>query len=100
MCKRNRPALPGKETSEMITDTEARRISSEWHGRGGSALYALASTGAIDTARDDHNTLAEISESWFTDLAPEEWRELAALNTYVFKIGKRGPIEGWGTLTW
>ena len=47
----------------MITDTEARKIASEWHGGGGSALYAFSSTGAIDTAREDHSIMDEIGEN-------------------------------------
>jgi hypothetical protein len=35
----------------MISDGQARRIASEWHGGMPSALYSLASSGAIDLDR-------------------------------------------------
>ncbi len=46
----------------MLTDLDARKIACEWHGGQGSALYALCSTGAIDTGRADHDVQEEITE--------------------------------------
>ena len=88
----------------MITDAQARKIASDWHGGGGSALYALASTGAINTARADHDITAELGDC-FADIAdnPKRYQEsdgidLHALATYVRKHRPRGPQPGWADL--
>lgn len=90
----------------MITDTEARKIASEWHGGQGTALYAFSSTGAINTAREDHQLLHEI-EDCISSLSiergaesPPELDDLFALRIYVGHTGNRGPVDGWGKLTW
>lgn len=80
----------------MITDTEARRIASSWHGGGGTALYAFASTGAIDTARADHDIKNEIQTCYFY---PDDMPGLRSLLAYVVHHGKRGPVPGWADLT-
>ena len=91
----------------MITDTESRKIASEWHGGGGTALYAFSSTGAINTARADHDIIAEIN-----DCRPdgESISELWKLVGYVYANSStnpdddeditRGPVEGWSKLPW
>ncbi len=98
----------------MISDTEARRIASEWHGGGGTALYAFASTGAIDTARADHALTTEIDDCiayiddpsnrrdkhWTDDVALADRQKLLNLSDYVAKHGARGPVDGWGELSW
>ncbi len=89
----------------MISDTEARRISSEWHGGGGTALYALSSTGAIDTARADHKLNGEINDCVYAlpKTQPErrtQGDELHELRMYVYEYGPRGPQPGWSDLTW
>lgn len=87
----------------MITDTEARRISSEWHGGGGTALYALSSTGAINTARADHGIVTEIIDEIEATTSYEELNpmtDMHALLDYVQTVGPRGPVDGWSTLTW
>jgi hypothetical protein len=35
----------------MISDGQVRRIAADWHGGMSSALYSLASSGAIDVER-------------------------------------------------
>lgn len=88
----------------MITDTEARRIASEWHGGGGTALYALSSTGAIDPERRK----AELADAYCQTPKSEgrNRQDIINLNTYcvvtciVADIETRGPVDGWSTLTW
>lgn len=90
----------------MIGHAQARRIACEWHGGGGSALYALCSTGAIDTARADHDLVAEINDNIQAErntlpterADPMGLTNLVNLRTYVRKHGKRGPVEGWSHL--
>ncbi len=87
----------------MISDTEARKIASEWHGGQGTALYAFSSTGAIDTARADHDATAEVADLIWAIPAETDERnanELRDLERYVNANGPRGPQEGWGDLTW
>lgn len=96
----------------MIDDRTARRIACDWHGGGGSALYALCSTGAIDTGRRDHSALDEIRDdiAWCYEqevgatehavYAAMQDDELRPLMTYVVAHGPRGPVDGWGNLTW
>jgi hypothetical protein len=94
-----------EEQTTMISDLEARRIASEWHGGGGTALYAFTSTGAIDTAREDHRLMHEI-EDCVASLATQphtrtvDVDDLFNLRTYVSHTGKRGPQPGWSDLTW
>lgn len=96
-----RTAAPG-----TIDDTTARRIASEWHGGGGTALYALSSTGAIDTARADHDVKTEIVDSIHDRIGhtleedTTDLNELRRLLDYVNATGARGPVDGWATLTW
>ena len=82
----------------MITDAEAKRIASEWHGGGGTALYALASTGAIDTARWDHRLEFDIISECRRVVRSgktEDAKELYSLWEYVAVNGPRGPVDGW-----
>ena len=63
----------------MISDGQARRIASEWHGGMSSALYSLASSGAIDPDR----VRDEISrELWKLDVGEVRRELLAWTNTY------------------
>jgi len=63
----------------IITDGQARRIASEWHGGQVSALYSLASCGYVDGER----LLAEIArEVQALDVGVER-RDLLALDKYV-----------------
>jgi hypothetical protein len=89
----------------MLTDLEARKIACSWHGGQGSALYALCSTGAIDGARDDHDVRDEISRCLMQRYRPSEYtKELNDLfdyvEHYIIQSGVRGPVEGWGDLSW
>jgi len=87
----------------MITDTEARRIADQWHGGGGTALYAFASTGAIDTARSGHFIYREITETIDTERRSQQGiatDDLRSLIEYIDYHGPRGPVPGWNNLTW
>lgn len=78
----------------MISDGQARRIASDWHGGMSSALYSLASSGAIDLDR----VRDEISrELWKLDVG-EVRRELLALDKYVRTAGARPVQSGWSRL--
>jgi len=78
----------------MISDGQARRIASESHGGMSSALYSLASSGAIDLDR----TRDEISrELWQLDVG-EVRRELLALDKYVRTASARPVQSGWSRL--
>lgn len=77
----------------MLTDTEARKIASDWHGGGGSALYVLASTGAIS-----NETVDEINDTLKSTLYDAD--ELFDLRDYCHYHNIRGPQDGWGKLTW
>lgn len=78
----------------MISDGQARRIASDWHGGMSSALYSLASSGAIDLDR----VRDEISrELWQLDVG-EVRRELLALDKYARTTGARPPQAGWSHL--
>jgi hypothetical protein len=96
----------------MITDLEARKIASDWHGGQGTALYALSSTGAIDSAHYSHDVSAEIkaniamvsrcrSTQGYRDAYTQEDHEnLMALLAYALGYGERNPVDGWSKLTW
>lgn len=95
----------------MLTDTEARKIASEWHGGVGTALYAFASTGAIDTARPDHSCAEEIRDELrqnqteydrarrTNDEFFDNIDELRDILFYVLHHGTRGPQPGWADLS-
>lgn len=78
----------------MISDGQARRIASEWHGGMSTALYSFGSSGAIDLDR----VRDEISrELWRLDVG-EVRRELLALDKYVRTAGMRPVQAGWSRL--
>lgn len=81
-------------STEIIDDLTARRIASEWHNGQGSALYSLASTGAIHAG-----TGGEIIASMPDDDAEAE-TELVQLLAYVNRHGERGRQAGWADLSW
>jgi hypothetical protein len=70
-----------------------RRIASEWHGGQSSALYALASSGAIGRGAADEaaKALQEAEEADRTDLD--------LLVAYVAAVKERRPVPGW-SLGW
>lgn len=90
-------------TAELITDVEARKRASERHEGQGSALYALASTGAIldgcseeiQAALDGCLSDRQTDEEW-----EEHYVELHGLLDYVQRLGSRGPQKGWNGLSW
>lgn len=99
----------------MITDLEARKIASEWHGGQASALYAFASTGAINAARPDHDIYTEV-RACIEGCKPtirdteqpiderratfREFNKLQQLEVYLDRAGTRGPQPGWSDLRW
>lgn len=88
-------AIARNLSGERITDGEARVIASQWHAGQSSALYALASSGAI--LKDD--LLRELYSEMIThDDRQSANRELAALERYVHIHGQRGPVTGWSAI--
>lgn len=82
----------------MITDTEARNIASQWHGGGGTALYAFASTGAINTARADHDIVKELYECLETTYTAGVENEINSLLEYALEHKPRAAVAGWSAL--
>lgn len=89
-----------------ITDGQARRIASDWHGGQWSPLYMLASTGAT---KDSRYRLSDVVVAIQRELLPERLaeserlfpgagRDLRALLAYVRAAGARGPVPGWSDL--
>lgn len=79
-----------------LTDLQARKLASEWHGGGGTKLYVLASSGAILAGVEK-----EIDNAIFVNhYESENIQELQALLDYVDSKGRRGPQRGWGCLSW
>jgi hypothetical protein len=77
-----------------IADDIARRIASQLHGGQATALYSLASTGAIDPERLRDELLAAYELH-----PPEQIRDwIDCLGTYALHAGERGPVEGWADL--
>lgn len=94
-----------------IDDLTARIIASAWHGGQFAALYALASTGALDLYSDDRedNSSAEEEIQHEMRIAQDEMRiatggsaihlpELVALYVYCTDRQDRGPVPGWSNL--
>ncbi|MEV3856095.1 hypothetical protein AB0J38_17440 [Streptomyces sp. NPDC050095] len=88
---------------EIISDLDARKIASEWHGGQATALYSLTSCGAILPG-----LVGEIDrELWFclldgdvTDDDRDGARQLGKLRDYAQHHGERGPVDGWSELNW
>lgn len=91
----------------MIDNAKARLIASEWHDGQHSALYALASTGAILLGDPD---VAQEIRTLVDTLPPDDahirWPaavngsrrhrfRLQQLLRYVEAHGARGPQENW-----
>lgn len=75
----------------VISDGQARRIASEWHGGMGSALYSFASSGAVDFEWIMLEIRCEL-----LNLDDETLRrELLALGKYVRSAGCRPKQGGW-----
>jgi len=79
----------------VISDAQARTIAADWHGGQASALYSLASSGAIT---DPAGTKFEISRDVRSLDTGRARRPLLALYKYVEHHGERGPVEGWAQL--
>jgi hypothetical protein len=80
---------------DVISDACARMIASQWHGGQFSALYALASSGAIE-AVDVSRELQGVQA--VTQRPASHTAELNALAAYVRHHGARGPVPGWSSL--
>lgn len=80
----------------VIDDATARRASAQLHEGQASALYSLASCGAIDYEALD----AEISRGREAPEVDERMKRLYRhLGSYAFHHAGRGPVEGWHQLT-
>lgn len=77
----------------VIDDRTARIIASQEHGGQTSALYSLASAGAIDMERLSSELMASFMEAFGKDDARAA--ALDALGFYCIEHGDRGPVEGW-----
>lgn len=74
----------------------ARRIASQLHGGQNTALYSLASCGAIDPDR----LSAELVELDIADDTPPQVRGwLSMLSSYAMSREDKGPVAGWYRLT-
>jgi hypothetical protein len=85
----------------MIDHGQARRIASEWHGGGGTALYAFVSTGTVSA-----DMRAEVRADLETTHAPEsrqhyteaDRRELRALSVYARIYDGQHMPQGWANV--
>jgi len=86
-------------TLTLIPDREVRKCAAEWHGGQGSALLALATSGAIleDCAREVRLDMASLVLD--TDENRRQYARLASLLAYVEACGPRGPVLGWSEVT-
>jgi len=77
-----------------IDDATARLIASQLHGGQSSALYSLASCGAVDYRDLRIELLADY------DRSPDDVRRMIDhLGTYVIEHDGRGSVEGWFRIT-
>lgn len=86
-------AVRQSQAGAAISDLQARVIASQWHGGQISALYSLASCGAI---RDDLADEIQHELAYNRGEAPE----LYVLLKYVRFNGVRGPVDAWSSLRW
>jgi|SRR6266540_2609386 len=78
-----------------IADDIARRIAAKLHGGQATALYSLASTGAIE----DYERLRGELLDTYEQHPPEQVRDwIDCLGTYALRAGERGPVQGWADL--
>jgi len=78
-----------------IPDVAARMIASQFHGGQSSALFALASSGAIDL----EGIRYEYTVIYAHPGTPEDdKRKLDHLGMYVVENGNRDPVAGWSEL--
>ena len=83
-------------TGPPLTDAGARAAAAAWHDGQASALYALASSGAVDLARVDREVMSTLDT--LTDDRADDAADLDALLAYVHRVGDRGPVDGWHRL--
>jgi len=81
--------------NEMISDTTARKIASEWYGGQSSELYSFVSTGAITWQCRE-----EVGNLVYCNSDTENADEVRMLWAYIESKGNRGPQRGWGCLSW
>ena len=83
------------EGHEVIPDAAARMIASQLHGGQTSALYSLASSGAIDGERLAH----ELGAIFFDDdIEPDVLAWVLALRDYLTARQSHEPVKGWHKL--
>jgi hypothetical protein len=89
-------AMTNAEISwKSVDHIAARMIASQFHGGQASALYCLASTGAIDLERLRNEYIAIHADP---NICEDDKRKLDHLGSYVLDHGIRGPVEGWSRL--
>lgn len=84
-----------RSAGEVIPDAAARVIASQLHGGQFSAMYGLASCGAIDQEK-----LSNEYEADYTDPAtPEDVKGwIDALRAYVGSREDSEPVQGWNRI--
>jgi hypothetical protein len=84
-----------ERTGSTIQNVAARMIASQFHGGQASALYSLASSGAIDL----EPLVDEYCEVYLgEDTTEADKQKLHHLGRYVLEYGNRGPVAGWSEL--
>lgn len=82
-----------------IDDLTTRIIATQLYSHFGSALYALASTGAVEIENLNRELDDLERQSTSDDEIPPSW--VAALRRYVQSLrNDRGPVDHWSSLTW
>jgi hypothetical protein len=89
--------------SKVLYDEDARELAAIWHGGGGSAVYVLASTGAISDAtvqeltREVQDLRELVKEGVYEE---RDVDEVVSLLDYVIASGNRGEVRGWNDMEW
>ena len=81
---------------ELMSDAQARVTAMQWHGGGGSELYAFGSSGAVPW--DAAGLLGEIHEESTRAAVPASREALKALGRYIEATPPRDPQPGWSNL--
>lgn len=85
----------------MLTDTNARRIASDWHAGGGSPSYQFMSTGRIvpelSIELTNCRSFAEVRPTLYSE---SHLHDLGNLLLYVEAKGPRDEMPGWEALNW
>ncbi|MFD9813958.1 hypothetical protein [Streptomyces sp. NPDC059080] len=88
---------------EIISDLDARRIASEWHGGQATALYSLTSCGAILPGLGgeiDRELRFLLDGGAMTQDERDGVAELNRLKRYAQCHGERGARDEWTELDW